>query len=57
VAVYLMQGGAGQVTVSGASGVTINATMMLKTRTQYSVLSIIHLGSNSWVMTGDMAVS
>lgn len=56
-AIYLMQGGAGQVTVQGASGVTVNRTMLSKTRTQYSTLSLIYVGSNVWLLTGDMAAS
>lgn len=55
--VYLCQIGLGQVTVQGAGGVTINTTMTAKTRAQYSTLSLIHLGSDSWVLTGDMAAT
>lgn len=55
--IYLCQIGVGQVTVQGASGVTISTTMTAKTRSQYSTLSLIHLGSNSWILTGDMAAT
>jgi len=55
--IYLVQTGTGQITVNANTGVTINYSMMPKTRTQYSALSLIHFGSNTWLLTGDMPVS
>lgn len=51
--------GAGQVTVSGVSGVTvtsIGATASTpKTRAQYSVGSAIQTSANNWLVMGDLA--
>lgn len=53
------QTGAGQVTVSGASGVTltsIGATAATpKTRVQYSAGSAIQTTANNWLVIGDIA--
>lgn len=53
------QTGAGQVTVSGASGVTltsIGATATTpKTRVQYSAGSAIQTSANNWLVVGDIA--
>lgn len=53
------QTGAGQVTVSGASGVTltsIGATAATpKTRVQYSAGSAIQTSANNWLVVGDIA--
>jgi hypothetical protein len=53
------QTGAGQVTVSGASGVTltsIGATAATpKTRVQYSSGSAIQTSANNWLVIGDLA--
>lgn len=53
------QTGAGQVTVSGASGVTltsIGATAATpKTRVQYSAGSAIQTSANNWLVIGDLA--
>jgi hypothetical protein len=57
--VNLIQIGVGQVTVQGAGGVTILSTGATaatpKTRTQYSVLTLIKAGTDSWYATGDIA--
>lgn len=57
--INLIQIGAGQVTVQGAGGVTIASTGATsatpKTRAQYSVLTLIKAGSDSWYVTGDIA--
>ena len=57
--INLIQIGAGQVTVSGASGVTIASTGATattpKTRAQYSVMTLIKAGTDSWYATGDIA--
>lgn len=57
--VNLIQIGAGQVTVVGAGGVTLNSTgatsAQPKTRAQYSVLTLIKAGTDTWYATGDIA--
>lgn len=57
--INLIQIGAGQVTVVGAGGVTLNSTgatsAQPKTRAQYSVLTLIKAGTDTWYATGDIA--
>jgi hypothetical protein len=57
--VDLVQFGAGQVTVSGASGVTVVSTGATsatpKTRTQNSAITLRKLGTDSWIAIGDIA--
>jgi hypothetical protein len=48
----VVQMGAGQVTFSGT---ILNRTGFTKTASQYSVVSILHLGSNSILVTGEMS--
>ena len=48
----VVQMGAGQVTFSGTY---LNRTGFTKTVSQYSVVSILHLGSNSIIVTGEMS--
>lgn len=52
----LLQTGAGQVTIAGASGVTVNGTPGLKLRTQWSSATIFKRAENSWVVMGDLSV-
>jgi hypothetical protein len=51
--------GAGQVTCSGASGVTITSigatAATPKTRVQYSGVSAIQTAANAWLVIGDIA--
>jgi hypothetical protein len=51
--------GAGQVTVSGASGVTITSVGATaatpKTRVQYSAGSAVQTSANNWLVFGDIA--
>ena len=47
--------GAGQVTVAGASGVTVNATPGLKFRAQWSGASLIKRSTDGWVLVGDVS--
>jgi hypothetical protein len=51
----LLQTGAGQVTVAGASGVTVNATPGLKFRAQWSGATLIKRATDSWVLVGDVS--
>lgn len=57
--VDLVQYGAGQVTVSGASGVTIVSTGATaatpKTRAQYSGMTLRKILSDTWIAIGDIA--
>lgn len=48
----VVQMGAGQITFSGTF---VNRTGFTKTASQYSVVSIIHFGSNSILVTGEMS--
>lgn len=56
--INLIQIGAGQVTVVGAAGVTLNSigatSSQPKTRSQYSVLTLIKAGTDTWYATGDI---
>lgn len=53
--IALAQIGAGQVTVVGDTGVTVNATPGLKLRAQYSGAGLIKIGTNSWLLFGDLS--
>ena len=57
--INIQQIGAGQVTIQGASGVTITSTGATattpKTRAQYSAASIVKTGTDSWTVIGDIA--
>lgn len=48
----VVQMGAGQITFSGTY---LNRTGFTKTASQYAVVSILHLGSNSIIVTGEMS--
>jgi hypothetical protein len=52
----LAQLGAGQVTVAAAGGVTVNGTPGLKLRAQYSAASLVKLGTNTWLLVGDLSL-
>lgn len=51
----VIQTGTGQVTIAGASGVTVNATPGLKLRTQWSSVTLLKRAANSWLVFGDTA--
>ena len=51
----LVQTGAGQVTVAGGSGVTVNASPSLKLRTQNSAATLIKVAADTWQLVGDLA--
>lgn len=57
--INVQQIGAGQVTIEGASGVTLTSTGATattpKTRAQYSAASIIKTGTDSWTVVGDIS--
>ena len=54
--VNFMQLGAGEVSVTGASGVSVSSPNGYKTRAQYSLATVIKLGTDSWVLIGDIEV-
>jgi hypothetical protein len=54
--IHLYNKGAGQVTVAGDAGVTVNSSNGLKLRAQYSVATLIKLDTNTWVMIGDTQI-
>ena len=57
--INIIQIGAGQVTIQGASGVTVASTGAVATapklRVQYSAASLIKVGTDSWYVIGDIA--
>lgn len=52
--IHICQIGTGQVSVTGASGVTVNATPGLKFRAQWSAATLIKRDTDSWLLTGDL---
>ena len=55
--VDVLQYGAGQVTVSGDTGVTVRATPTNKLRATYSTASLIKIDTNEWILVGDLALT
>lgn len=53
--IIVMQTGAGQITLTPASGVTINGTPGLKLRTTWSSATLIKRAANTWVALGDLS--
>ena len=53
--ITIMQAGTGQITISGATGVSVNYTPSNITRTQYSSATIIKRAENTWYLMGDLA--
>lgn len=54
-ALVLAQYGAGQVTVAPGSGVTLrSAGSLLKTRAQFSQVTLIKVATNEWLVGGDL---
>jgi hypothetical protein len=52
--VDLVQMGTGTVTVVGTAGVTLRSTPSAILRTQYSAASVIKIGTNEWLLMGDL---
>ena len=53
--VMIVQSGLGQVTVSGVSGVTINAALSAtKTAYQYAVATLLPIGTNAFILSGEV---
>lgn len=53
--ISLVAYGGGQITVASAVGVTLRYTNTLRSRTQYSILTLIKIDTNEWLVTGDTA--
>lgn len=54
--VNLVQLGAGQVTIAGAGGVTVNSEgSKLKLKGQYAVASLLKTATNTWVALGNLS--
>lgn len=57
--INVIQIGTGQVTIQGASGVTVASTGAVSTapklRVRYSAASLIKVGTDSWYVVGDIA--
>lgn len=54
--ITVVQYGAGQVTVAGASGVDVRSANGLKLRTQYSAATLIKISDTEWILSGDTVV-
>lgn len=54
---HVHQGGAGQVTLSPDTGVTLDYATSLKTRTQYAALSVMKTASNTFKVIGDQEIA
>ncbi len=52
--ITILQVGAGQTTLVAGSGVTVNATPGLKLRAQWSSVTLIKRGTDTWVALGDL---
>lgn len=51
----ILQTGAGQITIAGAGGVTVNATPGLKLRAQWSSATLFKRATDTWVVYGDLS--
>jgi hypothetical protein len=54
--VDILQHGSGQVTVAPDTGVTLRATPTAKLRAQYSTASVVKIGTDEWLLVGDLAL-
>lgn len=53
--IYLLQGAAGQCTLVADTGVTLLTSETLKTRKQNSLICLVKLDTNTWLVLGDLA--
>lgn len=53
--INILQTGAGQTTIAGTAGVTINSAIGLKLRTQWSAATLIKRATDTWVAFGDLS--
>ena len=54
--IYFEQNNTGQITIAGASGVTVNSSETLKSFARYSVLALKRVASDTWTLTGERAL-
>lgn len=54
--IYFEQNNTGQITIAGASGVTINSSETLKSFARYSVMALKRVAENVWTLTGERAL-
>jgi hypothetical protein len=55
--ILVSQNGLGQITFTGAAGVTVRSEgTRLKTKAQHAVASLIKLSSNTWLLSGNLVV-
>ena len=54
--ILVMQTGSGQVSVTPTSGVVLNSKNGITTSGQYSVISLIKIAADSWIVAGDATV-
>lgn len=54
--IYFEQNNTGQITIAGASGVTINSSETLKSFARYSVIALKRVASDVWTLTGERAL-
>jgi hypothetical protein len=52
--ITVLQTNTGQISITGAVGVTVNATPGLKLRAQWSSATLIKRGTDTWVAIGDL---
>lgn len=52
----IVRAGTGELEIAGASGVTVNSTPGLKLREQWSSVTLLKRGTNSWLVYGDLKV-
>ncbi len=52
--VHVVQTGSGQTTITPGSGVTINGTPGLKTRAQWSAVTLVKRATDTWIAFGDL---
>jgi hypothetical protein len=52
---WVVQYGAGQVTIAGAGGVTLRSTPGLKLADQYSMAQLLRMGSDDWLVYGRLS--
>lgn len=53
--VHMVQKGTGAVAITGASGVTVNATPGLNFRAQWSAATAVKIATDTWILLGDLS--
>jgi hypothetical protein len=52
--IEVVQYGAGQTTIAAGAGVTLRTATSLTLRTRYSVMSLLKIATDEWIVSGDM---